>query len=153
MSTKTCRKCQQAKNTRNFYKHATSARGLFSICKSCHRAVMRENQARPEGAWARYLRVACRKYGVSVIQIRTMFDQQNGQCLGCFESFIWGPESKVNGARIRMHIDHCHVSGGVRGLLCVDCNVALGRVKDNEAVLRRLAEYLQIHRAKEAACG
>jgi hypothetical protein len=39
-------------------------------------------------------------------------------------------------------VDHDHRTGAVRGLLCVDCNVALGRFKDDIEAVRRAAEYL-----------
>lgn len=45
----------------------------------------------------------------------------------------------------RMHIDHCHKSGKIRGILCSGCNVALGQVQDNPATLRSLANYLEKH--------
>jgi hypothetical protein len=46
-----------------------------------------------------------------------------------------------------MNIDHCHVSGEVRGLLCRDCNWALGKVQDDPQILRALAAYVECHRA------
>lgn len=47
----------------------------------------------------------------------------------------------VNGKH--QHIDHCHDSGVVRGVLCHSCNTILGHVQDDPALLRRLAEYLE----------
>jgi hypothetical protein len=44
----------------------------------------------------------------------------------------------------RMHLDHCHQSGQVRGVLCRNCNVALGLMADNPERLRRAAEYLEV---------
>lgn len=43
----------------------------------------------------------------------------------------------------RMHIDHDHATGKIRGLLCQGCNTALGYVKDNPLILRALALYLE----------
>lgn len=43
----------------------------------------------------------------------------------------------------RVHVDHCHRTGLVRGVLCYGCNVALGMVKDSPATLRILAKYLE----------
>ena len=40
------------------------------------------------------------------------------------------------------HIDHCHVTGNVRGLLCQQCNHGLGNFQDRVAVLNRASEYL-----------
>jgi len=42
-----------------------------------------------------------------------------------------------------MAIDHCHDSGRVRGILCKDCNLVLGWMKDTPARLRALADYLE----------
>lgn len=43
----------------------------------------------------------------------------------------------------RRHVDHCHESGVVRGVLCHECNVAAGMLKDDPARLRALADYLE----------
>jgi hypothetical protein len=45
-----------------------------------------------------------------------------------------------------MHVDHCHTTGFVRGLLCFNCNAALGHVGDSADRLTKLIEYL--HRSK-----
>jgi hypothetical protein len=39
-------------------------------------------------------------------------------------------------------IDHCHNTGKVRGLLCTNCNVGLGRFKENPAMFLRAAQYV-----------
>ena len=41
------------------------------------------------------------------------------------------------------HIDHCHASGVIRGVLCRKCNVALGFIDDNIQKLKNLIKYLQ----------
>lgn len=41
------------------------------------------------------------------------------------------------------HVDHCHVTGKVRGLLCHKCNVALGMVQDRVSHLQALISYLE----------
>jgi len=48
------------------------------------------------------------------------------------------------------HVDHCHKTQAVRGLLCGMCNLALGMVKDNPNRLRGLADYLEEHLASTA---
>lgn len=48
----------------------------------------------------------------------------------------------------RISFDHCHKSKKFRGWLCHGCNVALGYVKDNSDTLRKLADYLDAHKAK-----
>jgi hypothetical protein len=46
----------------------------------------------------------------------------------------------------RLSIDHDHATGKFRGLLCHSCNLGIGWLKDNEAVLLAAAEYLRKHR-------
>ncbi len=41
-----------------------------------------------------------------------------------------------------LHIDHDHSSGKIRGLLCHNCNMALGLLRDDASLLRRAADYL-----------
>jgi hypothetical protein len=40
------------------------------------------------------------------------------------------------------HIDHCHETGVVRGVLCSECNTGLGKFRDDPALLLRAADYL-----------
>lgn len=85
------------------------------------------------------------KYGVDVLrQARRDADQRRRygisqrdlgeKCEGCGESrHSW------------LHVDHDHKTGKVRGVLCFNCNGALGQVRDNPDLLRRLATYLEKH--------
>jgi len=48
----------------------------------------------------------------------------------------------------RLHIDHDHQTGAIRGVLCGDCNNALGYIRDDPALLRALADYIEARRIK-----
>ena len=48
-------------------------------------------------------------------------------------------------ASARLHVDHDHVTGKVRGPLCHRCNGILGWARDDAQLLRNLAEYLEDH--------
>ena len=50
-----------------------------------------------------------------------------------------------------MHIDHCHATGMVRGVLCFNCNAALGHVRDSQERLQKLIFYLDKSQGKNAA--
>jgi hypothetical protein len=47
----------------------------------------------------------------------------------------------------RMALDHCHTTGRVRDALCTSCNNGLGRFKDDPALMRAAADYIEAHRA------
>lgn len=70
------------------------------------------------------------RYGLTPSEYENMFVRQRGRCLGCQKSLI------------RIHVDHDHVTGKVRGLLCPRCNAALGFAMEDPATLRRLVAYL-----------
>jgi len=63
-----------------------------------------------------------------------MYEAQQGHCAGCNDKLIFDRTT---------HVDHCHTSGRVRGLLCESCNNALKLVKDNVTTLVRLSKYVQ----------
>jgi hypothetical protein len=52
-------------------------------------------------------------------------------------------DGEESSRRKRMHLDHCHATGRVRGWLCSRCNLTLGQVKDDPELLRKLAAYLE----------
>lgn len=73
-------------------------------------------------------------YGISFDQKLTMFDKQNGVCEICKVQF-----KNVTAA----HVDHCHTTGKIRGLLCTKCNPGIGFFEDCLDKLKSAQEYLE----------
>jgi hypothetical protein len=78
-------------------------------------------------------------------QYEQMLTDQNGMCALC--GAIHEPDGTK--AASRLHIDHDHASGLVRQLLCNGCNRGLGYLRDDPALLRRAADYIEEHRASD----
>lgn len=75
------------------------------------------------------------KYGISLKERTRLFEEQNGCCKVCKRH-----ESEF---KRRLHIDHDHATGKIRGLLCANCNLVLGGAKDNSDNLLAGAAYLK----------
>jgi hypothetical protein len=63
------------------------------------------------------------------------------------EALKEGKSCEVCGSTSNLVIDHCHVNGHMRGILCNKCNVALGMANDSVDRLLELIEYIQAYRA------
>ena len=75
------------------------------------------------------------KYGLSRAEVEVILERiEYGLCDLCGR--------KPNGLWRKLHIDHDHTTGRVRGLLCATCNSALGFIRDNPVVALRMANYL-----------
>jgi hypothetical protein len=88
-------------------------------------------------------------YGISSEQYQEMLVAQNFGCAICGTS-----ESAVRKASGKQHalcVDHCHATGKVRGLLCVNCNIALGKFKDNTQTMQRAIDYLKAQQSEPVA--
>jgi DNA mismatch repair ATPase MutS len=66
-----------------------------------------------------------------------MFLEQRGKCKICNKPLHYDKRST--------HIDHCHTSGKVRGLLCHLCNPMLGMAQDKIETLQSAIRYLKEH--------
>lgn len=77
-----------------------------------------------------------RLYGITKEDHDRMYRSQGGVCAIC-ASVPSGP-----GSRGILHVDHDHATGKVRGLLCWKCNVGLGNLRDDPAILRAALVYL-----------
>ena len=74
-----------------------------------------------------------RRYGVGDAEVAAMIEAQGGWCAIC------------DGPLERPHVDHCHKTGKVRGILCFNCNAGLGKFGDDVEVMRLAVEYLRKH--------
>ena len=75
------------------------------------------------------------KYGISVEDYNAMFHAQEGRCAICLKH-----QSKL---KRRLHVDHDHATGAIRGLLCQHCNNVLGLLCDETDALQRAISYLE----------
>lgn len=83
------------------------------------------------------------KYGITLAEYRERAAEQGGVCAVCGDPPVGrraGEEEPL------LHVDHDHVTGGVRELICTRCNQALGCALDDPDRLRALADYLERHR-------
>lgn len=143
---KICIKCKILKPLTEFYKRTKSKDQKCSQCKSCKREANHAWQKKdPEHARAvwraehkKYYttkRGRLRKiksYGITENEYHILKDFAHGNCHICHEPF--GNQE---------NIDHCHKTNNVRGLLCTKCNIALGALNDNIALLQRAIEYIE----------
>jgi len=86
-----------------------------------------------------------KKYGITAAEYEQLLDDQEGGCAICHSP---DPKAKCFGNDTRLHVDHDHATGTVRGLLCHPCNTSLGAMGDSPARLRRAATYLEAHYAE-----
>lgn len=95
------------------------------------------------------------EYGLTIEQYAAMFESQKGRCKICTAPIVSQLMNTREMPRTTVaHVDHCHETGCVRGLLCFNCNVGLGKFQDNDQVLLEAVRYLQatsLRRARETA--
>ena len=81
------------------------------------------------------------RYGVTIAEVQALFESQHGLCAVC-----GNPEtciSKRTGKPKMLHLDHDHKTGKVRGLLCQDCNMALGHMREDVKRIEALLDYVK----------
>lgn len=151
---KTCTKCKVEKPYTDFHKDKYQKDGYRCSCKSCQQiAHIKRYEKDPEGQKARAkdyrkrlkesspekLFISNRRtklkrsYNISLEDYDTLLLSQDNRCKICGKE----PSAKL------LAVDHCHTTGKVRGLLCSNCNTALGLVKDNKELLSRMITYLE----------
>jgi hypothetical protein len=119
---KVCSQCHKEKLIELFKRDASIRSGYASICLHCCSLLTSSpNRSRK------------RKRGVTPEMFEQMLHEQKGVCAAC------GKEQEGQ----RLSIDHDHVTGQVRGLLCYGCNIALGHLRDNPEHVLGLFHYIK----------
>lgn len=152
-----CASCSETKSINEFYIHRRKDRGnreqVRPYCKKCLAAKNAEYKQRNHEQVAEYYRSYrqtnkgrwtrspedrraenLRKYNITIEDYDMLEAQQSNLCAIC---------RKPSTNRRRLHVDHCHTTGKVRGLLCFRCNTALGGFSDDVALLESAIKYLK----------
>jgi hypothetical protein len=129
---KTCKVCGVEKNISDFYTGRKD-------CKDCKNAAARRIRIDQPERYAKYRKqhnqyLKKRRYGVTQDQFEKMLVNQNNMCKICGNEFKSTKDT---------HIDHCHDTNVVRGILCNNCNMALGQFNDNLDIMENAIKYLQ----------
>jgi hypothetical protein len=120
-----CRRCHEEKpNTSEFFRRDKS-NGVGRICKVCQ--ARRSKESNPNGNREAHLRHA---YGMTLEEYHSRIAQQGGVCPICLK-------------REPITVDHDHVDGHVRAIVCYGCNTALGQLFDDPIVVDRAAQYIR----------
>lgn len=76
------------------------------------------------------------RYGITLVDYQRMLEEQNSRCAICQSPDVNRKNSE------HFLVDHCHVTGEVRGLLCYKCNIGLGAFSDSVENLNSAIDYL-----------
>lgn len=137
-----CTGCENWKPWDQFGLRSNGKNGRQSKCLPCKAAAVRERRASDREGYnakererdrvtRRHIR---RKYGLTGDEYDAMVEDQEGRCAICRQL----PK--------RLVVDHCHVTGNVRGLLCDRCNIGL-HVLEHPDLLSQCNGYLEQHRS------
>lgn len=96
-------------------------------CATCLRALKKAQKRAAHGRWI------LKTYGLTLEQYEALYEAQGGVCYIC---------RRATGKTRRLAVDHSHVYGYVRGLLCSSCNKFLGHLRDDPDAGFRVGEYL-----------
>lgn len=80
-----------------------------------------------------------RRYNLTLDEYHSIYERQDFVCAICHREDCSSSKS-LNG---RLFVDHCHVTGKVRGLLCHGCNIVIGNVGDSIVLLDSAIQYLR----------
>ena len=129
--------------------------GLRSWCKQHSNAYVSQWRKQfPVKNRIAYLRAGFEKrYGLTFEKYQDIYASQRGACAICGVALksqvevaqrCGGDIDKNNTA----HVDHCHTTGVVRGLLCSCCNTGIGQLKESPMILASAINYLTVQKVK-----
>jgi hypothetical protein len=80
-----------------------------------------------------------RQFGLPLGEHKLLLEKQNYTCPICHRHQKDLPRN--------LSLDHCHTTGQIRGLLCLNCNAALGHTRDSITILKEMINYLKKYNA------
>ena len=145
ITTKVCSKCKEVKSLDSFFRCRQRSVNKAAYCKICSRQWARDNKdkintyarayrARHPQQVRDYVRKLEYKndFGITLADYDRMFENQKGFCAIC--------QRHQSCFSRRLAVDHDHITGKIRGLLCDPCNRGMGMLKEHN--LQRALDYL-----------
>ncbi len=115
-----CRVCKTDKPETDYYHKDRKKQHLSTECKRCQLNHQRE-----------------KTFGVSSAEYWVMYHTQDGRCGIC--------RKRLRSDRYKAFcVDHCHSTGKIRGLLCTNCNTAVGLLKDDPELMSQAARWVKV---------
>ena len=130
---KTCYACKKEKPVSEFYR--SNVNYYQKECKICNKERKYKWHQTELGKLSSANTKLKRRFGITLDDFNEMYKNQGGKCLIC--------DATESMSSHRLAVDHCHITGKIRGLLCKSCNVALGGFKDNIESLKKAIKYLE----------
>jgi len=143
MADKTCSTCgnDYPATPEFFFRQRNKPDGLTCRCKSCHNKSVKKwvkNNRHKRVIYMRNARLRL-KYKINPEDYAKLHAAQDGKCALCER-----PETKtIKGVTFKLCVDHDHITGRVRSLLCNACNRAIGLLLDDPVILRKAADYIE----------
>ena len=144
---KFCPHCELTKPVTEFYASNGTIHGFDTYCKACRavqarawRLANKPKAAADQKRWRQKNARAAKdyhlqlRYGLPPGGYDKMLAEQDGKCACC--------GSQKPGGRGDFHVDHCHDTGKIRGLLCHGCNVSIGHFDHDPHLLEKAVAYL-----------
>lgn len=136
---KDCSVCGMNRPLEWFHRHPTAPDGRRAQCKDCVSVYTKKRYA--ENPQRHRDAVDRSRYGMEPGDYERMFAEQKGQCAICGRH---DSECPRHNPRARgLNVDHDHTTGEVRGLLCLQCNLAVGYIEKAGTTAVAVAAYLE----------
>lgn len=148
---RTCTKCGVSGGRDMFKPSKAYASGLASWCRKCSNRYVKQWQTEnPEKRNLSELKSGLKKrYGISVERYLELYSKQLGKCAICSVAVASQVDVAITLARSEKdknstaHVDHCHKTGIVRGLLCSKCNTGIGQLQESVDILESAIRYIE----------
>jgi len=137
---KKCSKCGEEKELSEFNKSKNGRFQKRADCKICQSKTAIARNKITYDSKVKWKRTIKDNFNLTVDDYNTMFENQKGCCLIC--------KRHQTEFKKRLAVDHCHDTKVIRGLLCSNCNTALGLFKDDIESLFAAIDYLKKGRSK-----
>ena len=149
--TKICTTCKILKDTNEFPRDKHTPSGIHSRCKVCHRKssidyyrshrmeMIQKNKQyqknHPEKTKIRQRNKSLKRdFSITLDQYNDLLKKQDYKCAIC--------KRKQTKFKRALAVDHCHKTNRNRGLLCGNCNMAIGLFKEKIFFLKSAIDYL-----------